>query len=132
MKDINACSGPWVGWSIQDGIRIGETMRLTIRNGQIEGAGEDMDGEFELIGSYHSKDDRVILTRRYSRTTEPSQEGVGIPYDYEGTWDGSFVSGNWHPRAAPNYGGPFEMWPASETDLEELQIDIQESATAKA
>lgn len=116
MKDFNSLSGPWQGWSIQDGIRITESISLEIRNGNISGSGSDMDGEFELTGGYTERNNRVMLTRRYTRTTEPSQEGVGIPYDYDGLWDGTFVSGMWHPRAVPSYGGPFEMWPADGTD----------------
>jgi hypothetical protein len=123
MSDFNSKSGPWHGWSIQEEVRISERMKLTIRNNTIEGEGSDMDGEFELVGNYDPKAERVTLTRRYHRTTEPSQSGVGIPYDYDGTWDGNFISGRWHPRANPYYGGEFEMWPATDQTLEELSLD---------
>jgi len=130
MKDFNTLSGPWVGWSIQDGVRISESMSLEIRDGRISGTGTDKDGEFELVGAYTARQERVMLTRRYVRTTEPSQEGVGIPYDYDGTWDGAFVSGNWHPRAAPGYGGPFEMWPSEGNDDGLRQLVAEESLVA--
>jgi hypothetical protein len=112
MRDFNELSGPWSGWSIQDGVRITESMHLTITKDRVSGTGKDKDGEFELIGAYIDRKQEVSLTRTYTRTTEPSQEGVGIPYEYLGRWDGTFVSGRWHPRMNPGYGGPFEMWPA--------------------
>jgi hypothetical protein len=127
VRELNEeLSGPWTGLSTQDGIRISEAIRLSIRGGQISGTGVDMDGEFELSGSYHARSSRVQLTRFYTHTTEPSQEGVGIPYDYDGVWDGTMVSGRWHPRSAPHYGGPFEMWPSKPEDNEELAIRMEE------
>jgi len=101
-------------------------MKLTISGARIQGSGEDKDGRFELAGAYISRDGRVLLTRAYTWTTEPSQEGVGIPYEYAGHWNGEFVSGRWSPRWAPHYGGDFEMWPASEEEIEELRIEVQE------
>ncbi len=126
MKDFNELSGPWTGLSVQDGIRISERIVLTIFKGRITGTGSDKDGEFELSGFYHERKQEVMLTRRYTWTTEPSQEGAGIPYDYEGAWDGAMVSGRWHPRMHPPYGGPFEMWPDREEDREELSIRFEE------
>lgn len=124
MKDFNSLSGPWAGWSIQDGIRITESIRLTITQGRIVGTGTDKDGEFELMGAYIDRGQKVLITRSYTWTAEPSQEGVGIAYEYAGVWDGSFVSGLWHPRRNPYYGGPFEMWPADAT--EELRIELEQ------
>ncbi len=86
----------------------------------------DKDGDFELTGSYHERTQRVQLTRRYTHTTEPSQEGVGIPYDYDGLWDGAMVSGRWHMRTYPLMGGSFEMWPSREEDQQELRIELKE------
>ena len=111
--------------SVQDGLRISEAIRLTIRNGQISGTGVDQDGDFELLGFYTARSQQVMITRRYSRTTEPSQEGVGIPYDYQGYWDGMMVSGTWRQRAYSAMNGPFEMWPDREEDREELRIEFE-------
>lgn len=123
MADFSELTGPWLGWSIQEGLRISERMRLIIRGTVIEGEGTDMDGEFELTGSYDPRTERVLLTRRYYNTTEPSQSGVGIPYDYEGKWDGTLVGGMWHPRANPHYGGEFEMWPDRDEETETLRLE---------
>jgi hypothetical protein len=130
MKDFNDLSGTWTGLSTQDGIRISEAIKLTIAAGHIIGTGSDMDGEFELSGSYSPRNQAVRITRRYTHTAEPSQLGVGIPYDYDGVWDGAMVSGRWHPRSNPHYGGPFEMWPSREEDERELRIEIAELAVS--
>lgn len=124
MKDLSQHSGPWAGWSIQDGLRITESLELRFSGGVVEGTGCDKDGDFQITGSYDSARNIVRLTRRYTWTTEPSQEGVGIPYEYNGTWDGAVVSGRWNPRTSPWYGGPFEMWPieADEYSLESLEV----------
>lgn len=123
-KDFNDLSGPWIGLSIQDGIRISESIRLSIRDGAISGSGVDKDGEFELQGFYKARFKQVMITRRYTWTTEPSQESAGIPFDYEGVWDGAMVHGRWHARSAPRYlNGPFEMWPYREEDRQELAIE---------
>jgi hypothetical protein len=128
MRDFNELTGAWAGWSIQFGIRITESMNLEIVSGRIRGSGTDKDGEFELIGAYVARKNEVLITRTYTWTTEPSQAGVGIPYEYVGTWDGNFVSGLWHPRRYPDAdGGPFEMWPGSEEHKIELQFeDVRE------
>jgi hypothetical protein len=126
VKNFNELSGPWAGLSVQDGLRISESIRLTISSGRIDGEGTDKDGNFDLVGFYQARNETVMLTRIYTWTAEPSQQGVGIAYDYEGKWDGAMVSGRWHPRAHPFYGGPFEMWPARDEDREELRIELRE------
>lgn len=130
MKDFNALSGPWTGMSIQDGLRITEAIYLSIREGTIAGHGTDSDGRFELVGRYDAATRSVFLTRRYTWTTEPSQAGAGIPYDYRGQWDGAIVSGRWSPKSNPWYGGPFEMWPNREEDRRELRIEFEELVNA--
>lgn len=126
MRDFNELSGAWAGWSIQDGLRITETIQLEINKGRIFGSGKDKDGEFELVGAYIERKLEVLMTRTYTWTTEPSQEGVGIAYEYVGKWDGNFVSGTWHPRSYPPYGGPFEMWPGSDSEGLLIQLEVEE------
>ena len=108
---------------MQDGIRISERLQLSIREGRIEGTGTDKDGDFEVSGFYTSRNEQVMITRRYTRTSDPSQADVGVPFDYQGIWDGSMVHGTWHSRSYPMLNGFFEMWPDREEDREELQID---------
>jgi len=130
VRVLENLSGPWEGWSVQEGRRISERFSLTIRGGRISATGKDADGEFELLGAYYSRDQKVLITRCYTRTTEPSQEGVGIPYEYQGYWDGQLISGRWHPRWVPQYGGEFEMWPATDENIESLRIGIEDVVTA--
>lgn len=125
MKDFNLLSGPWAGFSVQDGLHISETMELTIRQGIVSGLGFDKDGDFVLTGDYNEKNQQVRLTRRYSRTTEPSQEGAGIPYDYSGFWDGTMVAGTWHFRYDARMCGIFEMWPQREEDRIDAFLEIE-------
>lgn len=125
MKDFNSLSGPWTGLSVQAGLRISEKITLRIGAGQISGTGTDIDGEFEVVGFYNSRKERVMLTRRYTWTSEPSDDGVGVPYDYDGIWDGSMVSGIWQQRLNPANRGTFEMWPNREEDQEELAINFE-------
>ncbi len=112
-----------MGWSIQNGLRISERMKLTIADSVIFGTGIDKDGEFELSGQFQQRRERVTLTRVYVVTTEPTQSGVGIPYDYDGKWDGQMISGLWHRRGDAHDGGPFEMWPARDEDIESLSLE---------
>ncbi len=116
LKEFNSLSGPWIGFSVQDGLRISERIVLLIFNGSISGKGKDKDGNFELVGVYEPEGQRVNLTRVYTWTSEPSQDGVGIPYQYEGVWDGDMAFGLWHPLFEPSYGGIFEMWPEQEEE----------------
>ena len=128
MRDLNELSGPWAGWSIQYGLRISEKINLTIKQGRISGTGSDKDGEFELVGAYVDRKQEVLITRTYTWTTEPSQAGVGIPYEYSGKWDGNFISGNWYPRWHPDAdGGPFEMWPGSDEESLQIELEVEES-----
>lgn len=111
--------------SIQGGLRLTEAIRLMIHDGKIWGTGSDIDGEFELSGTYRSDNHAVHLVRRYTRTTDP-QGGVGVPYDYFGVWDGMLVHGFWEQRDYTLNGGPFEMWPNREEDREELALEVEE------
>jgi len=123
MDDISKYSGPWTGWSIQDGVRISESLHLVFDGGSISGSGCDKDGDFQIDGHYNSRTNSVRVTRRYTWTTNLEQEGVGIPYEYNGRWDGMAVAGTWNPRAYPLYGGPFEMWP--DTGEESMEYSLE-------
>lgn len=126
MKPLDGQSGPWRGWSIQYGMRITEKIKLSIGKGKISGNGTDKDGSFLVEGDY-DPEGNVTLTRTYTRTTEPSQLGAGIPYRYRGRWDGTLVFGRWAPVANPwSDGGPFEMWPEQEEQRLEMASEIEE------
>lgn len=119
MRALDNLSGPWTGWSIQDGRRINETLDFLISSGSISGTGSDADGEFNMEGEYDSEGN-VEMIRRYSFCNS-GPEGVGIPYMYLGRWDGQMIHGRWSPVSFRQYGGPFEMWPATEDiSIEEM------------
>jgi hypothetical protein len=130
MKDFNSLSGPWIGFSVQDAVRISERLLLLIVNGSVSGTGEDKDGKFEVAGHYYGATQELRLIRHYTWTTEPSQVGVGILYEYVGAWDGDLAFGNWSPLHDPEYGGPFEMWPEQEEETisEAFEIEHREPA----
>lgn len=125
MRALDGLSGPWRGLSTQAGLRISEAMQLLVENGTILGTGTDIDGQFVVKGRY-TADGHVSIVRQYTVTTEPSGDGVGIPYDYEGVWDGMLIAGQWNQRDWAFNGGPFEMWPEREEDLKELAIEMKE------
>ena len=120
-------TGPWNGWSIQFGIRISESIVLKIDSGRISGCGHDKDGDFDVAGTFSQKTQLVMLTRRYTWTSEPTQSGIGVPYDYLGHWDGTLVSGRWHPRWDLADGGPFELWPANEEETFSLALLFEDA-----
>ena len=136
MKVLDQLSGPWTGFSIQDGVRIMERLHLRIGNGMFRGYGHDMDGDFVVDGGYEGN---VIHTvRRYTQVKDRATgayrfdpEAVRSLYDYVGTWDGSLIGGSWCSQTYPmEMNGPFEWWPDSEEDRKELQIEIAELTLA--
>ena len=129
MRDFCQLSGPWAGFSVQHLFRINETIQLRIDQTSIIGTGTDYDGHFEVSGDYDIKTQKVTLTRRYTWTTEVSQEGVGVAYHYDGHWNGVMVSGQWYQRSDPKNCGEFEMWPNSDDDRKLLMIDLRELST---
>lgn len=113
MRALAECTGKWVGWSVQQGRRIHEDLDLTCGGGRIRGVGQDADGDFE-VGGYFDARGVVTMTRRYTYCTS-GPEGIGIPYEYIGRWDGTMVAGGWRPSGfIDDDGGPFEMWPLDE------------------
>lgn len=126
VRTLDSLSGPWRGWSIQDGRRITEALDLLFRDGHLSGTGSDADGDFVVEGEYFA-DGLVELIRRYTFCTA-GPEGVGIPYVYSGTWDGTLVSGRWWPLGHRAYGGPFEMWPPEEESAIQFERELATDA----
>ncbi len=149
-KPFHTLSGPWSGWSIQDGFRLSERLIFKIsrsnsccdggrnfaaadfeRHEAIEFAatqitiiatGTDVDGEFEMAGTFDPLTNEVLMIRRYTRAPKnPSQ--VGFPFTYEGRWNGYCIFGAWSSPSDPDTCGPFEMWPESQGEIEELSLD---------
>ncbi|MDX2064523.1 MAG: hypothetical protein SFX74_02150 [Fimbriimonadaceae bacterium] len=121
MRSLQSCSGSWLGWSIQDAVRISESMRITFAPGEFAGEGTDKDGDFVLQGTFDA-DGNVTIDRRYTRTRSQNPETTVWVYPYIGRWDGTFISGFWHYPLGEAEGGPFEMWPANEEQIAELSL----------
>jgi hypothetical protein len=116
MKSLTEQSGPWIGQSVQGGIRIHETVSLRFSGNLFTGEGTDSDGHFHLDGEVDPSDDAVQITRRY--VVAPKNPGqVGYPFIYLGRWDGYVISGRWMMSSHPGEGGTFEMWPEDERSL---------------
>lgn len=150
-RPFETLSGPWTGWSIQEGFRLSERYSLTISKGrergdrgrdysaertdadhradaadesaiQIRGWGTDADGDFSVEGYFLPHDASVFLVRRYVRAPKnPGQ--VGYPFLYEGSWNGYVVYGTWRASTEPDNTGPFEMWPEGEEELDDFMFD---------
>jgi hypothetical protein len=136
MKTLEQLTGPWTGFSIQDGIRIMERLHLTIGGGKIEGEGSDMDGNFVVQGAYSQ--DQVHVVRRYREVRDrgtgayrADPHAVRMLYDYLGKWDGALLFGQWASQEFPfEMNGPFEWWPDREEDRKELEIALEERQLA--
>jgi hypothetical protein len=129
MREFSSLSGPWVGQSIQDGLRITEAIMLEIRGNSFSGSGTDKDGHFELNGEHDPEDGMVQMTRCYLKAPmSPSQ--VGYPFVYIGKWNGDFIEGRWMMSTQPQIGGPFEMWPESEEEALAVEKAAEEHVFA--
>jgi hypothetical protein len=124
MRTLDELSGRWRGLSTQESERITETIFFRFNAGQIFGEGTDRDGDFRMVGSYDSQGN-IFMVRIYHVCTY-GPEHTGIPYEYRGNWDGDLIAGSWHVAHYPEEGGPFEMWPEREEDLEKLQINLRD------
>lgn len=125
MKDFLSCSGPWVGQSVQEGFRLSEKIELLISKATFHGSGTDIDGDFNITGTFDQATGLVTMVRRYTRSPKnPSQ--VGYAFDYLGKWNGYYVSGAWMFSTDPTNGGPFEMWPEEQEEMTELNYELTE------
>ena len=109
MRDLRDCSGPWSGFWIQDLDRGTMKLRLWIKGELISGEGEDVLGGFVVYGNYWPAKEIVKLRKRYATHA----------VEYNGTWDGSMISGLWRIRAGKRWDGEkggFDLWPDTEEE----------------
>ena len=110
MRSLEDCSGPWVGFWIQDGKRGNMRLSLTFLSGRILGGGNDDNGPFAIAGTYGS-DGGVEATKMYGH----------YGFRYYGHWDGAMIFGYSEQIGFPSNGSQFEMWPEGEDlTLEEI------------
>jgi hypothetical protein len=127
-------SGPWTGYFLQrvlPGRHLME-LRLTFRNGVMEGEGRDRVGRFLIRGRYAVADGRCYWTKRY----------VG-KHDvfYKGFNEGKGIWGVWEIPTEPpyNWRGGFHIWPEGMadptgshlTEAVDLPVVIEEEVTSR-
>ena len=104
-------SGPWVGFFLQK-IHPGRSrmeLRLTFRNGALEGEGRDWVGTFVVRGRYTVEDGRCHWTKRYLGKHDVF---------YKGYNEGKGIWGLWEIPSEPAYNlrGGFHIWPEGMAD----------------
>jgi hypothetical protein len=125
VRELTSCSGPWLGQSIQDGLRITENITLSFHGESFLGNGSDKDGLFNLSGEHDPSDNGVMMTRVYTYCNI-APEQAGYPFIYVGRWDGHQIHGRWMMSTHPAYGGTFEMWPEDEEERQERMINLEQ------
>ncbi len=99
-------SGPWTGFFLQK-LLPGHhwmEMRLTFRDGKVDGEGRDRVGTFRIHGTYAVADGRCWLTKTYLGRHEVL---------YQGYNEGRGIWGTWELPQEPDYNrrGGFHIWP---------------------
>jgi len=117
--DARFPSGPWVGFFLQKFPPLGRQMmemRLTFRNGDLQGEGRDVVGAFVLRGRYNLADGRCYWTKRYLHRHDVFYEGFNEGKGIWGTWE--------IPRGPdlPELHGGFHIWPEGMGDLSEQAL----------
>ena len=103
MRALEDLSGPWAGWWVQGDRRGTMKLRLHFENGVIRGTGRDIDGGFEMMGTWRGTS--VVLAKGYADLT----------VRYLGNWDGTTIAGIWRIAKGDLHNeGPFEIWPESD------------------
>jgi hypothetical protein len=127
-------SGPWTGYFLQRAVpgRHLMDLRLTFRQGVMQGEGRDWVGRFLVRGSYSVADGRCHWTKRY----------VG-KHDvfYSGFNEGKGIWGVWEIPTEPRFNqrGGFHIWPEgmaepSDSHLSEaadLPTAVEEEITSR-
>jgi hypothetical protein len=104
-------SGPWTGFFLQKllpGRHVME-LRLTFREGVMEGEGRDRVGHFLIRGRYGVADGRCHWTKRYLGKHDVF---------YKGFNEGKGIWGVWEIPSEPPYNqrGGFHIWPEGMAD----------------
>jgi hypothetical protein len=112
-------SGPWTGFFLQKAMPGKHTMelRLTFRNGAVNGEGRDWVGKFTIRGQYSVADGRCHWHKQYLR-----KHGV----EYQGFNEGKGIWGVWEiteVKMPPDYNkGGFYIWPEGMDDPSRPQL----------
>jgi hypothetical protein len=107
-RPLESCCGPWSGFWIQGWTRGNMRLKLDFLNGSVNGTGNDLSGDFEIVGIYSTDTDRVLFTKTYRWQS----------VDYSGLWDGQLIYGKWvlHDNEYSDEG-EFEIWPDKDEEF---------------
>ncbi len=128
-------SGPWTGFFLQRAIpgRHRMELRLTFRDGVMEGEGRDWVGAFVIRGRYSIDDGRCHWTKRYLGKHDVFYKGFNEGKGIWGVWEMPHI-----PLPGFNTGG-FHIWPEGQPDptgshltaAAELPVEGEEVAVAE-
>ncbi|MCG9895845.1 MAG: hypothetical protein MH204_10265 [Fimbriimonadaceae bacterium] len=97
-------TGEWVG-DYEDRSGGGrEVLHLRFDFGVIRGRGHDKDGDFVILGSYHSHTNSVHWFKVYIFPVRL--------FEYRGLWNKGHLTGQWAMVEDPDYNGAFSLAPA--------------------
>lgn len=100
-QDERFPSGPWRGFWMQDGYRGWMDLQLDFHEGKIAGRGSDSVGEFVFLGTYDTKDGRVLMTKQYIDQHKVEYEGwAELQHGIWGLWN-----------LLPHYRGGWQIRP---------------------
>ncbi|MCE9557639.1 MAG: hypothetical protein K8R88_01685 [Armatimonadetes bacterium] len=126
MKDRPNFNGEWrCRWLQRNRVGI-EKIMFSTEDNVVTGKGVDSDGTFVY-------DEVVIEGASVSMVKRYITSNISVPMfmRYEGTWDGSQISGWWHQAYHYDYGDNFEMWPIEEEfEASEITEEIVEEVHA--
>jgi hypothetical protein len=126
--DARFPSGPWVGFFLQKFPPLGRQMmemRLTFRNGVLEGEGRDLLGPFLFAGRYSVADGRCHWIKRYLRRHDVFYEGFNEGKGIWGTWEippSQYVA---------VLRGGFHIWPEGMADPSEPELSASANVPAE-
>jgi hypothetical protein len=106
-------SGPWTGFFLQPLLpgKHWMELKLTFRDGTMEGEGRDRVGEFRIKGRYQVDDGKCWWTKTYIKRHSLVYHGYNEGKGIWGTWEES-------PR---NKGG-FHIWPEAMGDPTQIRL----------
>jgi hypothetical protein len=129
-------SGPWTGFWVQKFPplgRHGTELHLTFRQGEMQGEGRDIVGDFVVRGRYQLEDGRCWWTKRYLGKHDVF---------YNGFNEGKGIWGVWEIPASREYPaqkGGFHIWPEGTadptgehlTEAADLPLELEEVEAAE-
>jgi hypothetical protein len=121
-QDPRFPGGPWTGFFLQYWFpgRHPTNMRLSFRDGELTGTGQDWVGAYSIDGSYDLVTCQCEWTKQYFGIHAVSYRGINDGHGIRGVWEIRILGGLYVDR------GGFHIWPEG-TDVSE-ESDLTEQA----